>query len=140
MLENIHDKCFTLINSGVYKRALKSSRGGVKPDRAAATAERKEPPSSTLSIEPPDGDSKTVVSLPIRIQEPPSTISANASATESLSVDIGDTNRLVEPYPSIPNNVHEWSFFVYPSRTDIIQAVEVRLLSYNLEKDIGKQY
>lgn len=51
-----------------------------------------------------------------------------ASNIETLTIDIGNEHRLVRAYDESKNN-HDWRFFLRPSRTDIIQEVQIILVS-----------
>lgn len=47
---------------------------------------------------------------------------------QTLTVYIGNSHRLVTPDPSSNSqNAHEWSFFIRPSRTDIIEEIHIHL-------------
>src|SRR6266536_4843846 len=50
------------------------------------------------------------------------------SAIETLTLYIGNRHRLVMPQGG-SSNWHEWTFFVRPSRTDIIEEVQILLVS-----------
>ena len=54
--------------------------------------------------------------------------SAEASSMETLTLYIGNSHRLVEPLGG-SGNQHDWTFFVRPSRTDIIEEVHILLAS-----------
>jgi hypothetical protein len=52
----------------------------------------------------------------------------NAETIETLTLCIGNTHKLIaSPSPDEPSNMHLWKFFVRPSRTDIVAAVEIQL-------------
>lgn len=51
------------------------------------------------------------------------------STTELIKLDIGNTHRDIEPKTFSPSNKHDWTFFVSPSRTDIIKEVMIVLVS-----------
>lgn len=52
----------------------------------------------------------------------------NAGKIETLTLCIGNSHKLITPTPdSSQHNMHEWKFFVRPSRTDIISSVEILL-------------
>ncbi|KAH0009053.1 hypothetical protein KCU78_g10928, partial [Aureobasidium melanogenum] len=51
----------------------------------------------------------------------------NAGRIETLTLCIGNSHKLISPTPESSHNVHQWTFFVRPSRTDIISSVEIQL-------------
>ncbi|KAI0167574.1 hypothetical protein BJ166DRAFT_520245 [Pestalotiopsis sp. NC0098] len=51
----------------------------------------------------------------------------SAGAIHTLTVYIGNRHARVPPSPGAPHNEHEWTFFVRPSRTDIIEEVHMFL-------------
>lgn len=51
-----------------------------------------------------------------------------ASSIETLTVYIGNEHRLIRAYDE-SNNRHDWKFFVRPSRTDLIEEVQIFLVS-----------
>ncbi|KAI5197343.1 hypothetical protein E4T39_07313 [Aureobasidium subglaciale] len=50
----------------------------------------------------------------------------NAGTIETLTLCIGNSHALVSPAPE-SQNMHQWKFFVRPSRTDIISHVNIQL-------------
>ena len=55
--------------------------------------------------------------------------SAEETTIETLTLYIGNTHRLKPPSDpdDTTSNIHEWTFFVRPSRTDIIEEVQIFL-------------
>ena len=53
----------------------------------------------------------------------------NADTIETLTLYIGNTHHLVKADQSGSKNTHNWKFFVRPSRTDLIEEVQVFLVS-----------
>jgi hypothetical protein len=51
------------------------------------------------------------------------------SFIDTLTLDIGNTHRLIQPRNPTSSNEHEWTFFVRPSRVDIIEKVQIILVS-----------
>ncbi|ETN46564.1 uncharacterized protein HMPREF1541_00749 [Cyphellophora europaea CBS 101466] len=51
----------------------------------------------------------------------------NADTIETLTLYIGNTHHLVKADQSGSKNTHNWKFFVRPSRTDLIEEVQVFL-------------
>ncbi|KAK6001878.1 hypothetical protein QM012_002368 [Aureobasidium pullulans] len=51
----------------------------------------------------------------------------NAGSIETLTLCIGNSQKLISPTPDSAHNMHQWNFFVRPSRTDIIASVEIQL-------------
>jgi hypothetical protein len=52
----------------------------------------------------------------------------SAETIETLTLCIGNTHKLIaSPTPDELSNMHLWKFFVRPSRTDIVAAVEIQL-------------
>ncbi|KAG9638566.1 hypothetical protein KCU95_g6071, partial [Aureobasidium melanogenum] len=51
----------------------------------------------------------------------------NAGRIETLTLCIGNSHKLISPAPESSHNMHQWTFFVRPSRTDIISSVEIQL-------------
>jgi len=48
-------------------------------------------------------------------------------SVEILTIHIGNEHRLIRTDESLSNNRHDWKFFVRPSRTDIIEEVQIFL-------------
>ena len=46
---------------------------------------------------------------------------------QTLTLSIGNQHRLTEAPSETSGNIHEWNFFVRPSRTDIIEEVHIHL-------------
>lgn len=55
-------------------------------------------------------------------------LSRNAAEIQTITVYIGNRHTLVRDAEDA--NVHEWTFFVRPSRTDIIEEVQILLVSF----------
>lgn len=51
----------------------------------------------------------------------------DSGAVETVTVYVGNEHRLHRPEDPESKNVHNWTFFVRPSRTDIIEEVQVFL-------------
>jgi len=49
------------------------------------------------------------------------------SSVETLTLYIGNTHQLVRPESPGSHNKHNWKFFVRPSRTDLIEEVQIFL-------------
>ena len=49
-------------------------------------------------------------------------------AVETLTLYIGNTHHLIKPDSAGSKNTHNWKFFVRPSRTDLIEEVQVFLV------------
>jgi hypothetical protein len=49
-------------------------------------------------------------------------------SVETLTLYIGNTHQLIKPDSSGAKNTHNWKFFVRPSRTDLIEEVQVFLV------------
>lgn len=78
----------------------------------------------TLSMELP---SRYPITYAERESEEDSNTSSNSdSEIQTLTLYIGNRHRLIEPYTSSANK-HEWTFFVKPSRTGIIEEVHINL-------------
>jgi hypothetical protein len=80
-------------------------------------------PNSTMSTQLQD---KYPVTYQTRAAEETSEDDPNAGTIETLTLCIGNTHKLISPAPE-SQNMHLWNFFVRPSRTDIIAAVEIQL-------------
>ncbi|KAK9426604.1 hypothetical protein SUNI508_00131 [Seiridium unicorne] len=52
---------------------------------------------------------------------------SGGDAIQTMTVYIGNRHTFVEPSSDSPHNQHEWTFFVRPSRTDIIEEVHIFL-------------
>jgi len=48
-------------------------------------------------------------------------------SVETLTIYIGNEHRLIRTHESFSNNKHDWKFFIRPSRTDIIEEVQIFL-------------
>lgn len=55
-------------------------------------------------------------------------LSRNATEIQTITVYIGNRHALVRDVEDA--NVHEWTFFVRPSRTDIIEEVQILLVCF----------
>src|SRR5450432_1617130 len=53
---------------------------------------------------------------------------------EALILYIGNIHREIIPKALAPSNRHQWTFFVRPSRADIIKEVVIFLVSAQLSK------
>ncbi|KAH0291909.1 hypothetical protein KCU62_g2401, partial [Aureobasidium sp. EXF-3399] len=80
-------------------------------------------PNSTIATQLQE---KYPITYQTRATEETSEDDPNASTIETLTLCIGNTHKLISPAPE-SQNMHLWNFFVRPSRTDIIAAVEVQL-------------
>jgi len=60
-------------------------------------------------------------------EERPTSLESGAS-TELVTIYIGNSHRLHRPEDPESHNVHNWTFFVRPSRVDIIEEIQVFLL------------
>ena len=49
-------------------------------------------------------------------------------AVETLTLYIGNSHQLIRPDSAGSKNTHNWKFFVRPSRTDLIEEVQVFLV------------
>jgi hypothetical protein len=56
-------------------------------------------------------------------------LSNRSTRVEALTVEIGNTHQRITPSVLAPRNNHEWTFFVRPSRVDIIEKVIIHLVS-----------
>ena len=63
-------------------------------------------------------------------------IDDSAEAVETLTLYIGNTHSLIKSDTVDQQNKHKWSFFVRPSRTDLIEEVQVFLVS----PDVLREY
>lgn len=52
----------------------------------------------------------------------------SASRLETLTVYIGNEYSMVRPPPGNPTNRHMWNFFVRPSRSDLLEEVQIFLV------------
>ena len=52
---------------------------------------------------------------------------------QTLTLYIGNSHKLTEPSPG-SSNMHDWTFFVRPSRTEIIEEVQIVLVSRTREQ------
>ncbi|KAI4718322.1 hypothetical protein E4T48_05514 [Aureobasidium sp. EXF-10727] len=66
------------------------------------------------------------VTYPARAAEEASENDPNAGTIETLTLCIGNTHKLISPAPE-SQNMHQWTFFVRPSRKDIIASVDIQL-------------
>ncbi|ETS76156.1 hypothetical protein PFICI_11543 [Pestalotiopsis fici W106-1] len=48
-------------------------------------------------------------------------------AIHTITVYIGNRHTRIPPSPGSPHNIHDWTFFVRPSRTDIVEEVHIFL-------------
>lgn len=62
-----------------------------------------------------------------RADEQASEADGSESAIETLTLYIGNKHRLIRPAEDSSNR-HEWTFFVRPSRTDIIKEVQILIV------------
>lgn len=60
------------------------------------------------------------------LEERPSSLDGSLSSLETLTVYIGNKHEILDCQDS--PNMHEWTFFVKPSRTDIIDSVKILLV------------
>ena len=49
-------------------------------------------------------------------------------SVETLTLYIGNTHHLIRPDQTEAKNTHNWKFFVRPSRTDLIEEVQIFLV------------
>jgi hypothetical protein len=56
------------------------------------------------------------------------TASDEDEAVETLTLYIGNTHHLIKPDSEETKNTHNWKFFVRPSRSDLIEEVQVFLV------------
>jgi hypothetical protein len=71
---------------------------------------------------------KYPTTYPKRAEEETAETDTNTGTIETLTLCIGNTHRLIaSPTPDELSNMHLWKFFVRPSRTDIVSAVEIQL-------------
>ena len=59
-------------------------------------------------------------------EEHESGVNREGGEIQTLTLSIGNRHHLIEP-PGVSANKHEWTFFVRPSRTDIIEEVHIHL-------------
>ena len=59
-----------------------------------------------------------------------------AASVETLTIYIGNSHSLIRLEDSESHIKHEWKFFVRPSRTDLIEEVQIFLVSISHLKDI----
>lgn len=59
-------------------------------------------------------------------EEKESSANGDSGEVQTLTLYIGNRHRLIEPYTGSANK-HEWTFFVRPSRSDIIEEVHINL-------------
>lgn len=52
---------------------------------------------------------------------------ALSESIQTITVCVGNHHSLVEPQEEGSSNTHEWTFFVRPSRTDVIEEVQIFL-------------
>ncbi len=60
-----------------------------------------------------------------------------ADSVETLTMYIGNTHALVRADADDPTNKHNWGFFVRPSRTDLIEEVQIFLVRHQPLTRIG---
>ncbi|THV76155.1 hypothetical protein D6D29_08544 [Aureobasidium pullulans] len=69
---------------------------------------------------------KYPIAYPARAAEETTEDDPNNGTIETLTLCIGNSHKLISPGPD-SHNMHEWTFFVRPSRRDIISGVEIQL-------------
>jgi hypothetical protein len=62
-----------------------------------------------------------------------------AESIETLTLYIGNTHSLVRPDTPDSTNKHNWGFFVRPSRTDLIEEVQIFLVSKHTDLNRPQQ-
>lgn len=62
------------------------------------------------------------------VDEQTTEIDGTGGSVQTLTVYIGNKHQLTRPEPG-SSNMHEWTFFVKPSRTDIVEEVHILLVS-----------
>lgn len=57
------------------------------------------------------------------------------SRTQLLTLDVGNTHHAIVPRTFSPSNKHDWTFFISPSRTNLIKEVMIILVSDSILSD-----
>lgn len=87
---------------------------------------------TTASLDVPL-DSALQLQYPVAYQEreteSSTTVDDSSTSVETLTLYIGNEHSLIRAN-SDSNNKHQWNFFIRPSRTDLVEEVQIFLVSW----------